>query len=61
MQAQMSQLGKELYETIHPETKQGAAPGKAGGGKKKRSEESHGETLGESAEAFIAPRDETGW
>jgi ParB family chromosome partitioning protein len=25
---------KEIYERLHPETKQGAAPGKAGGGKK---------------------------
>ena len=26
---------KEIYERLHPETKHGAAPGKAGGGKKK--------------------------
>jgi ParB family chromosome partitioning protein len=27
---------KELYEKVHPETKKGGAPGKAGGGKKSK-------------------------
>jgi hypothetical protein len=42
---------KKIYETLHPETKHGGAPGKAGGGKAKR-ERSQIEISGEAA-SFI--------
>jgi ParB-like chromosome segregation protein Spo0J len=38
---------KRLYETLHPETKHGGAPGKAGGGKKRKAKDAKSASFAE--------------